>query len=258
MDLKDMPLSVRPAVFSGAIAVVCAVAVALAVVAGNRPQVVVAAPAALPQSTATFTPGVFASGDGKVSTKPDVAFLTVGVESLKPTAAAAQSDLAGKASKLIGRAKALGIADKDISTSGYSVNPNYVGSNTTIDGYRASEQILLKWHNVDTAGSALDALVQSGGATNVSVGFGLANPKVAQAQARALAIADAKIKAQAMADAAGVRLGQVMRVSDVASYGATPIYGGAYDARASAPVPTQIPVGELDVQVTVEVDFTIV
>jgi uncharacterized protein len=259
MDLKDMPLSVRPFLFSGAIAVVCAVAVALAVVAGNRPQVVVAAPAALPQSTATFTPGVFASGDGKVSTKPDIAFLMVGVESLKPTAAGAQSDLASKAGRLIARAKALGIADKDISTSGYSVNPNYVGSNSTIDGYRASEQIQLKWHNVDTAGTALDALVQSGGATNVSVGFGLANPKTAQAQARALAIADAKTKAQAMADAAGVRLGQVMRVSDVSSYGGTPMYG-SFDlsGKAAAAVPTQIPVGELDVQVTVEVDFTII
>src|ERR1700693_2314963 len=238
MDLKDMPPSVRPVLFSGAIATVCAVAVALAVVAGNRPQVGVAAPAALPQSTSTFTPRAFASGDARVSTKPDIAFLMVGVQSLKPTAASAQSDLAGKASRMIARAKALGIADKDISTSGYSVNPNYTGSNTTVDGYAASEQIQLKWHNVDTAGTALDALVKSGGATNVSVGFGLDNPKAAQAQARALAIADAKTKAQAMADAAGVRLGQVMRVSHISSYGSTPMFG--YDARAStAPVPTQ-------------------
>jgi hypothetical protein len=111
---------------------------------------------------------------------------------------------------------------------------------------------------VNTAGTAVDALVQSGGATNVNVGFGLDSPKVAQAQARALAIADAKTKAQAMADAAGVRLGQVMRVTDVASYGAVPMYGGAFDARAGAAAPTQIPVGEIDVQITVEVDFTII
>jgi uncharacterized protein YggE len=257
MDLKDMSPTVRPVLFSGAVAAVCAVAVALAVVAANRPQVLVGAPAALPQSTASFTPGVFASGDAKVSAKPDTAFLSVGVESLKSSAAAAQGDLATKASRLIAKAKALGIADKDISTSGYSVNPNYSGSNT-INGYRASEQIQLKWHSVDTAGIAVDALVQSGGATNVYVSFGLANPKVAQAQARALAIADAKTKAQAMADASGVRLGQVMRVSDVSSYGATPMYGAAYGAPASMSAPTQIPVGEMDVQVTVEVDFAIV
>jgi uncharacterized protein YggE len=256
MDLKDMSPTVRPVVFSGVIAIVCAVAVTLAVVAASRPQIVIAAPTALPPSTASFTPGVFASGDATVSKKPDLAFLSVGVESLKPTAAAAQSDLASKAAKLIAKAKSIGIADKDINTSGYSVNPNYT-SNSTIEGYRASEQISLKWHNVDTAGGALDALVQSGGATNVSVGFGLANPKVAEAQARALAIADAKTRAQAMADAAGVRLGQVMRVSDVSSYGATPIFGGAFDVRAAAPAPTQLPVGELDVQVTVEVDLAI-
>src|SRR5258708_6617556 len=216
MDLKDRRPPVRPALFSGAAAAVCAVGVALAVVAATRPSVV-AAPAALPQSTAGFTPGVFSSGDAKVSAKPDTAFLTAGVDSLKPTAAAAQSDLATKAGRLIARAKALGVVDKDISTSGYSVSPNYVASNSTIDGYRASEQILVKWHNVDTAGTAIDALVQSGGATNVYVGFGLANPKAAQAQARVLAIADARAKAQAMADAAGVHLRQVVRGGDIAS-----------------------------------------
>jgi uncharacterized protein len=259
MDLKDMSPSARPVLFSGAIAVICAVAVALAVVAANRPQVVVAAPTVVP-SNASFTPGVFASGDFTVSKKPDIAFLMVGVQSLKPTAAAAQSDLASKAAKLIARAKSLGIADKDITTSSYSVNPNYVGSNSTVDGYNVSEQIQLKWHNVDTVGAALDSLVQQGGATNVSVGFGLADPKAAQAEARALAIGDARTKAQAMAVAAGVKLGPVIRVSDVSSYGGTPLYGGVNYARgaaAASPVPTQIPVGELDVEVSVEVDFAL-
>jgi uncharacterized protein len=258
MNLKDMSPTVRPVLFSGVVAVLCAAAVALAVVAGGRPQIVVAAPAAVPQATATFTPGVFASGDAKVSTKPDVAFLSVGVESLKPTASAAQNDLAAKAAKLIAKARALGIAEKDITTSGYSVYPNYVGSNSTLDGYRVSEQIQLKWHNVNTVGAAVDSLVQQGGATNVGVGFGLANPKPAQAEARALAIADARTKAQGMADAAGIKLGQVIRVSD-ASYGPTP-FSGSFDIAArpgAAPAQTQIPVGELDVQITVEVDFAL-
>lgn len=184
------------------------------------------------------------------------AFLSVGVDALKPTASGAQSDLASKAAKLIAKAKSLGIADKDISTSGYSVSPNYVGSNSTIDGYRASEQIELKWHNINTVGAALDSMVQQGGATNVSVGFGLASPKAAQAQARALAIADAKTRAQAMADAAGVKLGQIIRVSDL-SDGATPINTNYAIGAPAALAPTQIPVGELDVQVTVEVDFAI-
>jgi len=256
MNLKDMRPSLRPVLFSVAIAVVCAVAATLAVVAATRTQVVVGAPAPVPQSS-SFTPGVFASGDATVSKKPDMAFLSVGVESLKPTASAAQNDLASKAAKLIARAKALGIVDKDISTSGYSIGPNYGNSNATIDGYRASEQIQLKWHNVDTVGGALDSLVQQGAATQVGVGFGLANPKAAQAEARALAIVDARTRAQGMADAAGIKLGQVIRVSDLSSYGGFPLSGSVGYDKASLPAPTQIPVGQLDVQVTVEVDFAI-
>ena len=100
--------------------------------------------------------------------------------------------------------------------------------------------------------------MQEGGATSVYVGFGLANPKTAQAEARALAISDARTKAQGMATAAGVRLGQVIRVSDM-SYGGTPMYGALDYAKgaASPSTPTQIPVGELEIQVTVEVDFAL-
>src|SRR5713226_4452902 len=116
------------------------------------------------------------------STLRTVAF-SAGVESKESTAAAAQQDLATKAGKLIARAKALGIADKDISTSGYFVGPNYVPPSGSIDGYRASEQLRLKWHDVDSVGKALDSLVQEGGGTQISVAFTLADPKSAQAEA---------------------------------------------------------------------------
>jgi hypothetical protein len=126
--------------------------------------------------------------------------------------------------------------------------------NNVIDGYRASEQLVLKWHNVDTVGKTLDALVQEGGATQIGVSLSLADPKVAQAEARTLAIGDARSRAQAMAGAAGVKLGKVLRISDL-SYSGIP--SGNYDIKGAAPAATQIPVGSLDVQVSVEVDFAI-
>jgi uncharacterized protein YggE len=60
-----------------------------------------------------------------------------------------------------------------------------------------------------------------------------------------------------MADAAGVRLGQVMRVSDLSSNGGATNYSYDLAGKAALPEATQIPVGELDIQVTVEVDFAI-
>jgi uncharacterized protein YggE len=56
-----------------------------------------------------------------------------------------------------------------------------------------------------------------------------------------------------MATAAGVHLGQVTLVSDLAVNNRPPI---AY-AGSAASAPTQVPVGELDIQVSVEVDFAI-
>ena len=230
----------------------CALIATLAVLAVSRPSILLAAPSAS-STTTTFDPGVITSGSGLVSKRPDLAVVWVGVDSKQTTASAAQQDLANKAGKLIARAKALGIADKDINTSGYWVGPNYV-QNNTIDGYRASEQLVLKWHNVDTIGKTLDALVQEGGATQISVSFTLADPKAAQAEARTAAIGDARSRAQAMAGAAGVKLGKVLRITDLTYSG---LSSGNYDVKAAAPAATQVPVGQLDVQVSVEVDFAI-
>jgi uncharacterized protein YggE len=244
-----MHSTIRTVVFSAAAAMICA----LAVLAVSRPSILVTTPSAT-STISTFDPGVITSGDATVSRKPDLALVSAAVESKQSSASAAQSDLAGKAAGLIARAKALGIADKDINTSGYSVGPNYAPYTGTIDGYRAFEQLLLKWHNVDTVGKALDALVQEGGATQISVGFTIADPKAAQAEARSLAIGDARSRAQAMAAAAGVKLGKVLRVSDLSSSG----YSSAnFDVKAGAAASTQVPVGQLDVQVAVEVDFAI-
>src|SRR5260370_402813 len=103
-------------------------------------------------------------------------------------------------------------------------------------------------------GTTLDVLVQDGGATQSSVGFTLADRKAAQADARALAIADARTRAQAMAGAAGVKLGKVLRVSALSASGYA---SGNFDIKGGAAASTQVPVGQLDVQVAVEGDFAI-
>lgn len=249
-----MTQPIRLVLLSVAVATVCSLTVALVVLGAGRPTVLVTSPSAS-SATSSFQPAVVTSGDATVSLKPDLASLYIGVDSQQPTAAAAQSDLANKAARLIARAKALGIADVDINTAGYSVGPYYSSSGQTVSGYRADEQLQLKWHDVATVGKSIDALVQEGGATQVSVSFGLANPKVAQAEARTLAIADAHSRAQAMAGAASVKLGQVIRISDLTVSG----YPSAnYAVGAAAPAATQLPVGQLDVTVTVEVDYAIV
>lgn len=231
------------------ICIACAVAVAALLVASNRPTFLASTPAA----TTTSTPAILTSGTATVSRKPDLAILAAGVESDGSTASAAQTDLASKAAKLVARVKSLGVPDNEINTTGCWIGPVYAPGEQRVTAFRATEQLHIKWHNVDSVGKALDAIVQEGGATNISIGFVLADPRPAQAEARSNAIAEARSKAGAMASAAGVHLGQVLRISDV-TVSSRPL---SYDLAGAAAAPTQVPVGELDVQVTVEVDFAI-
>ena len=251
-----MPSSVRQTLITTALATVCALVVALVVVAAARPVILQTPLTSVAASSSSINPGVITSGDATVSKRPDIAFISVGVEAQSSSATGAQSALATLANKLIAKAKSLGIPDKDINTSGYSVGPIYSpDGRAVITGYQAGESLNLKWHNVDNVGSALDGLVQQGGAMRIGVSFGLNDPKSAQAEARSLAIADAKGRANAMAKAAGVQLGQVLRITDQTQVSRPPMYD--YTARAATSDQTNVPVGQLDVTVQVEVDFAL-
>jgi uncharacterized protein YggE len=234
------------------IVLIGSVAAAAIVAASTRPSIIVTSPSAT-TSSPPIEQAILTSGDATISKKPDLAIVGAGIDSQASTASAAQSDLNSKASKLIGRIKALGVADSDLNTTGYWIGPVYAPGGDSITSFRATEQLQLKWHNVDSVGKALDAIVQEGGATNIYVSFTLNDPKPAQAEARSLAIADAKAKASAMASAAGVKVGQVLQISDVSSNTRVPY---PYAARADS-APTQVPVGQIDVSVSVEVDFAI-
>lgn len=234
------------------IALTCAVAVAAIVIVSNRPPVILSSPTAA-TTASPIEQAILTSGDATVSKKPDLAIVGAGIDSQAPTASGAQSDLNSKAARLIARIKALGVADGDLNTTGYWIGPVYAPGGETITSFRATEQLQLKWHNVDGVGRALDAIVQEGGATNIYVAFTLNDPKPAQAEARSLAIADARAKAGAMASAAGVKLGQVLQISDVSTNTRVPYPFAA----AAESAPTQVPVGQIDVQVSVEVDFAI-
>ena len=250
-----MPSAIRQTLINTAISVTCALVVALVVVAAARPVILQAPLTNVAATTSNVNPGVITSGDATVSKRPDIAFIYVGVEAQSSSASGAQRDLATLANKLVAKAKSLGVPDKEINTAGYSVGPVYASDGRSITGYQAGESLNLKWHNVDNVGSAIDGLVQQGGATRISVSFGLNDPKAAQAEARSQAIADAKTRATAMAKAAGVQLGQVLRISDQTTVSRPPVYN--YAPSALAADSTNVPVGQLDVTVQVEVDFAL-
>lgn len=237
----------------------CGLLVAL-VLAARGPALAAGSPQINVVTNAQIAPGIVTTGDATVKIKPDIAVITVGAVAQAATAQDAQSGAAERIARILERAKTLGIAAADTKSAGYDIEPQYAyGPNQPprITGYQATQRLTLTLRDVNLAGKTLDALVQGDAANTVGIQLTLDDPKPAQASARSLAIADARAKADAMATAAGVHLGRVIAVSDLAS--PRPQSFIAYD-RAAAPAPqaqTQIPVGDLDVVVHVQVQFEI-
>jgi uncharacterized protein len=213
----------------------------------------VAAPA-LADGDVTRTISV--TGTGTIEAAPDMATLMIGVTTQGTSAAEALAENSKATEAVIARLTASGVEARDMQTSNLSINPNWTGydsSTPTISGYVASNMLTVRVRVLETTGAVLDAAVADGANTLNGMTFGLADPEPAYNEARKEAVADARAKAELLAMAAGVKLGQVVSISDAgAMTDPAPMYR---DAVAASPVPVQG--GELGLIANVAVTWQI-
>lgn len=183
------------------------------------------------------------SGLGEAAAAPDQAMLQIGVQADGKTAAEALKAMSARMTATMARLKSGGVAEKDIQTSGLSLNPryNYESRPQTpqIIGYTASNTLSVKLRDLSKAGALIDAAVSDGANTLGGLTFGFANPKPLENAARADAVADAKAKAEVLAKAAGVSLGPILQIND--GY-AAPAPQPMYEARAMAADAKSVPI----------------
>ena len=176
-----------------------------------------AAPDAAAQS-GTPVRTITVNGEGAASAAPDMAVISIGVRSDGASAAEALRKNSTAMSATIKQLKALGVADKDVQTSGLSIQPRYNyktdQSPPPIVGYTASNAVTVRLRDLDKAGAVIDQVVQSGANTLGGISFTFADPKPLKDAARRDAVADAREKAELLADAAGVSLGRLMTIQD--------------------------------------------
>ncbi len=183
-----------------------------------------ASPNAIAQSE-TPARTITVNGEGIASAVPDMAVVSIGVRTDAPTAADALRQNSSEMAATIAKLKELDIADRDLQTSGLSVNPRYQYDNNNrsdprIIGFTASNTLTVKLRDLDRAGSVIDQAVQSGANSLGGIQFTFADADPMKEDARKDAVADAREKAELYAEAAGVRLGQVMTIQD--GYASTP------------------------------------
>ncbi len=218
-------------------------------------------PGALQQMTSDPNTGINVSGEGRVPVVPDIARATIGVEITTTDLGDAATQANTKMKAVIDKLKSLGIADKDIQTVNYSVQPITAPprgpdatSTPAITGYRVANQVRVVIRKLDDLGKILDEALAAGANHVYGVSFGVDDLTPIQQQARTAAIKDAQAKGTQLAQAAGVQLGPVLSISESVSF---PRALAAADAFAGGGGEVPIQTGEMQVIVNVQMRFGI-
>jgi uncharacterized protein len=197
--------------------------------------------------------GITVTGVGTVTSVPDEAAFTIGVQTQGSTAREALAANSEQMRRVIDAVRSAGVEKGDVKTQDVSVSANYADEGR-IDGYSARNSVLVTIHDLSKAGAILDAASNAG--ANEVYGPMLSRSDEDAIQAKALrdAVSNARKKAEALADAAGVRLGRVTALTEGFAGGPQPYYdSGARALKAEAPIEP----GTQDTQATVTVTFAI-
>ncbi|MEM3574338.1 MAG: SIMPL domain-containing protein [Candidatus Bathyarchaeia archaeon] len=193
------------------------------------------------------------SGEGRASSKPNLAYAYLAVETISKTAEGAQADNADRMVRVISALRSAGLSESDIETVRYSLVPNYdyQSKPPAIVGYTCRNEIRITVNEVERCGSIVDLAVSSGANQVVSIEFAL-SPELGRKlgeKALEMAVEDARARAEVIAKALGVRLKGPIGVEQAAIQVPAPRY--AIRAEAITPI---IP-GELQVTAAVSAAF---
>ena len=198
------------------------------------------------------------TGEATLSVAPDQAQIEAGVTSEAKTAREASEANNAAMGKVLLALKAAGIDQKDIQTSRLSLQPesapNRPPGPNTIVGYRASNHVTVRLHDVTKIAGTIDMLVGAGATDIGGINFSVSNASKLLDDARAQAVADARRKADIYARAAGVTLGAPLSISEEGAPGPVTFRKMAVGMAVS---PTPIAQGEETLQVTVSVSWAI-
>jgi uncharacterized protein YggE len=204
--------------------------------------------------TAGSSRTIIATGTAKVRGTPDVLTVMLGVTSRGKTVGEALDRNNAAARKVLEVLLDGGVDKKDLQTTNFSIGPIYGDNANDVQGYQVSDVVVAQLRDLDKAGSLLDKAAQAGGDDVVvrNVSFDIDDTSDLVVAARAEAVKRARNQAEQLATAAGVELGDVVKISESSPDVGPVLESGDMAARSTASsVPIQTGSEELTVQVTV-------
>lgn len=199
---------------------------------------------------------VSVQGEGVIRVVPDVAFITLGVETSNKDMSAAQASNRDIMNGIMGELTRLGIKKDDIQTHSYDVYPEHQWENnkSTLIGYKVTNLVRFKIINIDNSGTILDAAAAKGANVVHGIQFTVSDEDQAYHEAMQIALKKAEDKAKAMAGYFGItKLTPVSITEGAANIGIPPIlYQRTANEMADS---TPISPGEMEIRAQVSVSF---
>lgn len=196
--------------------------------------VVLALPLLLPGSLRAQEPDertVTVQATGEVEREPEQAVLRVAVETFAESADEAAERNAERVADVLDALDRLGIAEDQRRTVRYDVRPEYERRpdpsrgerDRRIVGYRVVNMLEVTIAEIDRVGDVIDAAIGAGANRIAGLSFGLADPAGVRHAALREAVRNARAEAAAIAEAAGRRLGPLLRASAAGARGGPPV-----------------------------------
>ena len=237
------------------------------ILAAALTAIVVAAPLSAGAEERAAEPRLLSvSGEGVAHAAPDIALITLGVVSEAASARDALDENTQTMTGIIAALKDEDLEDRDLQTSGFSVEPifsqpprNYDHSTPfrpEILGYRVRNNVNVRIRDLERVGAILDLVVTLGANSITGPSCTVADPTPLEDEARRAAVADALRKAVLYAEAAGVALGPIQSISE--GYASAPQPMQAATMRLEA-ADSSVPIegGELTFEVQVSVSWVL-
>lgn len=162
-------------------------------------------------------------GEGEDRSRPDTMTITAGVVTTGGNAREALQANSLLANRLIEAVRANGVEARDVRTSRLSVVPRFnqgeedraeqEARRPRILGYVASNEVELRLRDLSKAAGIVNDLFAAGANKVTGPNFSHADPKPAEARARRAAVADAQAEGSDYAEALGMKIARVLRVS---------------------------------------------
>ncbi|HTQ14050.1 MAG TPA: SIMPL domain-containing protein [Rhizomicrobium sp.] len=166
------------------------------------------------------------AGEAETWLVPDYATIDVGVITQGSLVSDALSDNSARMSRVIEALRSLGIADRDIHTADFDIEPKYEKQDPNdytddtmraIVGYRVANRVTVTVTDMSRIAKIIDTTVQAGANASGRISFHVHDLPLYLDKVREAAIADARHKAEVLTRAAHTRLGPVLSIADNAA-----------------------------------------